>query len=195
MLNNICSESMSTEFVYCSPLSTSCVCLQVHHSLDESRQEVANLRAERELYEENMKKAFMRGVCALNMEAMTMFRPPEGGESHGHHSDGELQSSAYNHAHEEDGCHAGVTGHPPITIERPTEQVEIQSNGFHALQKSIHLTATSTDPNPRVPTQTRAQKPRNGQKQVVGTARQTRKAAPVRGGPSVVVQRHMVVNK
>ena len=31
------------------------------------------LQAEREQYEENMKKAFMRGVCALNMEAMTMF--------------------------------------------------------------------------------------------------------------------------
>ena len=32
------------------------------------------LHAERDLYEENMKKAFMRGVCALNMEAMTMFK-------------------------------------------------------------------------------------------------------------------------
>lgn len=25
------------------------------------------------MYEETMKKAFMRGVCALNLEAMTMF--------------------------------------------------------------------------------------------------------------------------
>jgi len=25
-----------------------------------------------------MKKAFMRGVCALNLEAMTMFQEPEG---------------------------------------------------------------------------------------------------------------------
>ena len=32
------------------------------------------LHAERDLYEENMKKAFMRGVCALNMEAMSMFK-------------------------------------------------------------------------------------------------------------------------
>ncbi|KAJ3022244.1 Centrosomal protein poc5 [Thoreauomyces humboldtii] len=30
----------------------------------------------RGLQEEDMKKAFMRGVCALNMEAMSMFRPP-----------------------------------------------------------------------------------------------------------------------
>ena len=32
------------------------------------------LKAQRDLYEENMKKAFMRGVCALNLEAMTMFK-------------------------------------------------------------------------------------------------------------------------
>ncbi|KAI8917863.1 hypothetical protein DFJ77DRAFT_458113 [Powellomyces hirtus] len=30
----------------------------------------------RGVQEEEMKKAFMRGVCALNMEAMSMFRPP-----------------------------------------------------------------------------------------------------------------------
>jgi len=37
-----------------------------------------SLHKEREYYEENMKKAFMRGVCALNMEAMNMFHEPEG---------------------------------------------------------------------------------------------------------------------
>ena len=39
-----------------------------------ARQEVARMHSERERYEETMKKAFMRGVCALNMEAMGMFR-------------------------------------------------------------------------------------------------------------------------
>lgn len=37
------------------------------------------LHRERDHYEENMKKAFMRGVCALNMEAMNMFHEPEPG--------------------------------------------------------------------------------------------------------------------
>lgn len=37
------------------------------------------MHAEREAYEETMKKAFMRGVCALNLEAMTMFREGEEG--------------------------------------------------------------------------------------------------------------------
>ena len=42
-----------------------------------ARQEIARLKAERDLYEENMKKSFMRGVCALNMEAMSMFKHSE----------------------------------------------------------------------------------------------------------------------
>ena len=42
--------------------------------LERARLEVAEMREQRDLYEANMKKAFMRGVCALNMEAMTMFK-------------------------------------------------------------------------------------------------------------------------
>ena len=40
--------------------------------------EVQRLHEERDRYEETMKKAFMRGVCALNLEAMTMFHEQEG---------------------------------------------------------------------------------------------------------------------
>lgn len=41
------------------------------------RAEVAQMHKERERYEEMMKKAFMRGVCALNLEAMTIFHSNE----------------------------------------------------------------------------------------------------------------------
>lgn len=34
---------------------------------------------EREQYEDSMKKAFMRGVCALNIEALSMFNTGEVG--------------------------------------------------------------------------------------------------------------------
>ncbi|KAL4617535.1 centrosomal protein POC5 [Arapaima gigas] len=47
-------------------------------TLDKARAEIQRLHAERERVEESMKKAFMRGVCALNMEAMNMFH---GGET------------------------------------------------------------------------------------------------------------------
>lgn len=43
--------------------------------MDNSQQQVKQLQVERMTFEEGMKKAFMRGVCALNMEAMNMFHP------------------------------------------------------------------------------------------------------------------------
>lgn len=46
---------------------------QLQRELSAARSEVAKMHTERDCYEENMKKAFMRGVCALNMEAMSMF--------------------------------------------------------------------------------------------------------------------------
>ena len=61
-------------FVYCS---------QLDEKYSASRDEVMMLHREREHYEENMKKAFMRGVCALNMEAMNMFQEPEPGATDG----------------------------------------------------------------------------------------------------------------
>ena len=47
---------------------------QSQRALDEARQEILQLKSQQSLYEQNMKQAFMRGVCALNMEAMTMFQ-------------------------------------------------------------------------------------------------------------------------
>ncbi len=39
------------------------------------------MHSEREQYEETMKKACMRGVCALKMEAMHMFKEGENEEN------------------------------------------------------------------------------------------------------------------
>lgn len=50
----------------------------LNEALEASRLEVSKLHTERDNYEEGMKKAFMRGVCALNLEAMTMFQTGEG---------------------------------------------------------------------------------------------------------------------
>ncbi len=48
--------------------------LQLNEALDSARTEVSRLHRERDCYEQTMKKAFMRGVCALNLEAMSMFQ-------------------------------------------------------------------------------------------------------------------------
>ncbi|XP_004910451.1 centrosomal protein POC5 isoform X2 [Xenopus tropicalis] len=50
---------------------------QLNGALGEARAEVQRLLAERGQFEGSMKKAFMRGVCALNMEAMSMFQGRE----------------------------------------------------------------------------------------------------------------------
>ncbi|NXR48724.1 POC5 protein, partial [Hippolais icterina] len=43
-------------------------------TVEQTKAEILRLHSERDQYEDTMKKAFMRGVCALNLEAMTMFQ-------------------------------------------------------------------------------------------------------------------------
>ncbi|XP_051981244.1 centrosomal protein POC5-like [Xyrauchen texanus] len=47
--------------------------------LQKAQSEIQRLHGERERYEDSMKKAFMRGVCALNIEALSMFNTAEAG--------------------------------------------------------------------------------------------------------------------
>ncbi|XP_038621847.1 centrosomal protein POC5 [Tachyglossus aculeatus] len=46
----------------------------LNDTLEGTKAEIQRMQCEREQFEESMKKAFMRGVCALNLEAMTMFQ-------------------------------------------------------------------------------------------------------------------------
>lgn len=43
-------------------------------ALENAKAEIQRLQQEKEHFEDTMKKAFMRGVCALNLEAMTIFQ-------------------------------------------------------------------------------------------------------------------------
>ncbi|XP_021237156.1 centrosomal protein POC5 isoform X2 [Numida meleagris] len=74
-------------------------------TLEQTKAEILRLHSEREQYEDTMKKAFMRGVCALNLEAMTMFQgkdnrtDPDAGsrrEDNGAIIAGRLPPSQYN---------------------------------------------------------------------------------------------------
>ncbi|XP_019956600.2 centrosomal protein POC5 [Paralichthys olivaceus] len=64
----------------CAQLSTEYEAKLAEHceEIEKAQAEIQRLRLERERYEESMKKAFMRGVCALNMEALSMFHTTEG---------------------------------------------------------------------------------------------------------------------
>nr|XP_006124320.1 centrosomal protein POC5 isoform X2 [Pelodiscus sinensis]XP_006124321.1 centrosomal protein POC5 isoform X2 [Pelodiscus sinensis] len=55
---------------------------ELNVALEEAKADVLRLHSEREQYEDTMKKAFMRGVCALNLEAMTMFQGKESRTDH-----------------------------------------------------------------------------------------------------------------
>ncbi|CAI9624458.1 unnamed protein product, partial [Staurois parvus] len=50
---------------------------QLNGAIEDAKAEVQRLLEERDHFEGTMKKAFMRGVCALNMEAMSMFQERE----------------------------------------------------------------------------------------------------------------------
>uniref|UniRef100_A0A8B9PCJ9 Centrosomal protein POC5 n=1 Tax=Apteryx owenii TaxID=8824 RepID=A0A8B9PCJ9_APTOW len=78
---------------------------ELNATLEQTKAEILRLHSEREQYEDTMKKAFMRGVCALNLEAMTMFQgkdsrtDPDVGnrrEDNGTSVAGRLPSSQYN---------------------------------------------------------------------------------------------------
>ncbi|ESO98461.1 hypothetical protein LOTGIDRAFT_174270 [Lottia gigantea] len=55
----------------------------LNEELERRRYEIDILHSERDKYEEAMKKAFMRGVCALNLEAMNMFHGSDEEQSGG----------------------------------------------------------------------------------------------------------------
>ncbi|XP_068594844.1 centrosomal protein POC5 [Brachionichthys hirsutus] len=64
----------------CTRMSTEYEAKLAEHceAIDKAQTEILRLRLERERYGESMKKAFMRGVCALNIEALGMFGTTEG---------------------------------------------------------------------------------------------------------------------
>jgi hypothetical protein len=47
---------------------------QLRESLKEAESVIEKYEGQRDKFQQDMKKAFMRGVCALNLEAMAMFK-------------------------------------------------------------------------------------------------------------------------
>jgi len=169
---------------------------QMQHSLDSSQQEVAQLKTERDLYEENMKKAFMRGVCALNLEAMSMFRqqdPPHPHHTNGYHSDGDHCSVGGGHAGHDSGSEAPVM--LPQTAPNTHSETERQGQPL----PNILLTASAGPQRGTplsVPPQTLHKQPATTQSGAARSGQKpNRKAARNKKAPSVVVERHVLVDK
>lgn len=71
--------------------------LQHREVIERAQAEIQRLRLERERYEESMKKAFMRGICALNMEALGIFQSTEGRPEQARGSQGQHGLEKNNH--------------------------------------------------------------------------------------------------
>ncbi|NWR06942.1 POC5 protein, partial [Paradoxornis webbianus] len=82
---SVCEERWKDNVAKACQLRAEDVCVQLTNdyeakiaeltaTVEQANAEILRLHSEREQYEDTMKKAFMRGVCALNLEAMTMFQ-------------------------------------------------------------------------------------------------------------------------
>ncbi|NXW73864.1 POC5 protein, partial [Hirundo rustica] len=82
---SVCEEKWKDKVARACQLRAEDVCVQLTNdyeakiaelaaTVEQTKAEILRLHSERDQYEDTMKKAFMRGVCALNLEAMTMFQ-------------------------------------------------------------------------------------------------------------------------
>ncbi|NWU89161.1 POC5 protein, partial [Upupa epops] len=82
---SLCEEKWKEKVAKACQLRAEDVCVQLTNdyeakiaeltaTLEQTKAEILRLHNEREQYEDTMRKAFMRGVCALNLEAMSMFQ-------------------------------------------------------------------------------------------------------------------------
>uniref|UniRef100_A0A3B1IKG2 Centrosomal protein POC5 n=1 Tax=Astyanax mexicanus TaxID=7994 RepID=A0A3B1IKG2_ASTMX len=113
----------------CQQLSADYEAKMLEHmeALQKAQAEIQRLHTEKERYEESMKKAFMRGVCALNIEALSMFQTGEQGRQE---RDALLSG--------EEPSSSSMTSRPlrptssarlsPIPMESPVQPVPTRSN-------------------------------------------------------------------
>ncbi|NXO23871.1 POC5 protein, partial [Cisticola juncidis] len=82
---SVCEERWKDKVTKACQLRAEDVCVQLTNdyeakiaeltaTVEQTKAEILRLHNERDQYEDTMKKAFMRGVCALNLEAMTVFQ-------------------------------------------------------------------------------------------------------------------------
>lgn len=166
-----------------------------------------------------MKKAFMRGVCALNMEAMSMFRhhePEQGGTYEGccHYGNGTGQENDHLVQAEPTNIQPGTTD----PVRRPLDHVQqtaVSSSGHQSTRQAPPVATTTlqvtTSANPpknvrttfSVPEphgQTRGGATPSSIQTGHGAGRMTAATRPGRGGansasnrvyrPTVFVQKH-----
>lgn len=145
-------------------------------SLNDAHAEIEVYKQRKAEYEENMKKAFMRGVCALNMEAMSMWKVGD--------EDGTAAMLQMPENFNVAGAMAAPQGMPLPPRNRPTAAKMTTTGGGGSGSSSISNAAQYTSAAPGVRrTISGAGAARSGTASVAGSSRSTRK-------PAVMVERH-----
>ncbi|KAF3695879.1 Centrosomal protein POC5 Protein of centriole 5 [Channa argus] len=160
-----------------------------YEAIEKAHAEIQRLQQERERYEESMKKAFMRGVCALNIEALSMFHttegPPEQPPVHNQHDRQDEAGSAT--LVQLETYPVSSTGFSPVHFDRPDppshSEAEEILNGriITASQQKSSKTVTA-----RITARPDVSKPARSNLQVMGVA------PPM---SSVIVERHHPVTQ
>ncbi|XP_052787736.1 centrosomal protein POC5-like [Mya arenaria] len=170
---------------------------QVNDELAAAQREVAFMRQERERYEEMMKKAFMRGVCALNIEAMSIFHNGEEKENRdtvsNHPDDVNMEGSLPEKDYGGGKTLPAQTTAPQVIVERivtseGSRPTTIQSKPQSSKSKPATGPAKSSLGTSKV-TSSRVD---SGRSRLGGGSSGTPLAPPM---SSVVVERHQPVNK
>ncbi|KAM5192991.1 centrosomal protein POC5 isoform 2-T2 [Mantella aurantiaca] len=102
---------------------------QLTGSIEDAKAEVQRLLVERDHFEGTMKKAFMRGVCALNMEAMSMF-----------------QGREINMDHDPPSRREDLVSSPSVTFQQPPASAPLISSQ-HDVPSPIHSPVCPSEQN------------------------------------------------
>ncbi|KAI8493683.1 Centrosomal protein poc5 [Branchiostoma belcheri] len=119
----------------------------LNEALEAARNEVSRLHGDRDQYEETMKKAFMRGVCALNMEAMSMFHQ---GEQGGRPADPQAEEGGTVVPHEEVYQSGPPHAAPPrvVTSQQPPPRPSVSFSTARPATKTVPSSRSSAAQKP-----------------------------------------------
>ncbi|KAF5906673.1 centrosomal protein POC5, partial [Clarias magur] len=96
-------------------------------ALQKAQAEIQRLHREKERYEDSMKKAFMRGVCALNIEALSMFNTADTGRQEQDAPPSGEEPSSSSMANRPLFT-ASSSRMSPISVETPVQPVHSRTN-------------------------------------------------------------------
>lgn len=168
----------------------------LNNTVSELQRKVYSLQAEREQYADSVKKAFMRGVCALNMEAMSAFSPDDPGAA-GNGEESTFMEGISTDTFFQDATSSDFKHERLHTASLPYKQHQLENNSSNQLSLApeavqMHALPTvqrSLSPQPKARMKKEKLKTKSS---ALGSLQGQVLAPPM---ASIVVERHQPVTK